>query len=194
MDRLDRRQQKTRKAIFDAFIELIGLKSYELITIQNIIDRANIGRSTYYAHFSTKEALVKAMCDEMFSRVIQSVRECKHSHHNCDELQCGHEHHNRSPFRHILTHLEEDDFHILTLLTSDSREMILRYFKDNMNEFVRSEVLTRCTIPRGLPEEFVVAHISGSFVEMLYWWLNHDRQYSLDELDQYYCSLLNLTF
>ena len=83
---------------------------------------------------------------------------------------------------------------MLSLLMSDSKEMFLRYFKDNMNEFVRSEVLPRCSIPKDIPEDFVVAHISGSFVEMIYWWLSHDKKYTLDELDHYYCAMIPGTF
>ena len=55
---LDRRVQKTRMSLLNALIALILEKGYDKVTIQDIIDRANVGRSTFYAHFENKEHLL----------------------------------------------------------------------------------------------------------------------------------------
>lgn len=57
---IDRRILKTRKLLSDALISLIIEKGYDAVTIQDIIDRANVGRSTFYAHFENKEQLLLA--------------------------------------------------------------------------------------------------------------------------------------
>lgn len=54
----DRRIQKTKRYLSEALIALILEKGYEKVTIQDIIDRANTGRSTFYAHYESKEQLL----------------------------------------------------------------------------------------------------------------------------------------
>jgi len=54
----DRRVQKTRRALSRALIELVLEKGYASVSVQDILDRADIGRSTFYAHFESKEMLL----------------------------------------------------------------------------------------------------------------------------------------
>ena len=54
----DRRIQKTRKLLSQALIQLILEKGYENVTVQDILDRANVGRSTFYAHYENKDLLL----------------------------------------------------------------------------------------------------------------------------------------
>jgi len=54
----DRRVQKTKKLLWEALVKLILKKGYEAVTIQDIIDEANVGRSTFYSHYESKEHLL----------------------------------------------------------------------------------------------------------------------------------------
>ena len=67
---MDRRQLKTRKAVLIAFEDLVSRKRYEQITVQDIIDLADIGRTTFYAHFETKDSVLDAICTDLFSHIF----------------------------------------------------------------------------------------------------------------------------
>lgn len=54
----DRRSQRTRQQLIEALAELMRTKRYSAITVQEIADRANVGRSTFYAHFTDKDDLM----------------------------------------------------------------------------------------------------------------------------------------
>lgn len=61
----DRRVQKTRKLLQDALIELVAEKGYDAVTVQEILDQANVGRSTFYAHFRDKDQLLGSILDRL---------------------------------------------------------------------------------------------------------------------------------
>ena len=109
---MDRRQQKTRKAIFQAFTVLLEKKRFDNITVQEIIDEANIGRSTFYAHFETKDFLLKELCEELFGHIIASAVDCTHTHGLYSDGLAP-----ESVFCHLLQHLQENDNNIIGLLS-----------------------------------------------------------------------------
>ena len=69
----DRRVRRTRKLLHDAFISLAIEKGYEKTTIQDILDRADVGRSTFYVHYPDKEALLTASFDEMHEQLERQL-------------------------------------------------------------------------------------------------------------------------
>jgi hypothetical protein len=65
MGKVDRRIRRTQKALHDALISLVFEKNYDSITVQEILDRADVGRATFYAHFESKDE--RAPCAVVFS-------------------------------------------------------------------------------------------------------------------------------
>src|SRR5262245_39305843 len=63
--RPDRRVGKTRKALKEALTDLILERGYEAATVQDVIDRADVGRSTFYAHFNDKDDLLMAILADL---------------------------------------------------------------------------------------------------------------------------------
>src|SRR5678816_2441110 len=64
-DKQDRRSQRTRHLLSAALVELIREKDYNTITVSDIIDRANVGRSTFYAHYRDKDDLFVGEMDRV---------------------------------------------------------------------------------------------------------------------------------
>lgn len=164
---MDRRQQKTRAAIFGAFSVLLSKENYNKITVQEIIDQANIGRTTFYTHFETKDDLLKTMCEELFDHVINGAMVIDHP---------------EAVFCHLLKHLEANQ-NLLTLLSSENNEIFLRYFKKSLNQLMKQQFSLKDS---KLPEDFLINHISSSFVEMVIWWIDTKQRQSAEELDYYF--------
>jgi transcriptional regulator, tetR family len=184
---MDRRQQKTRAAIFSAFEKLLSSKNYNRITVQEIIDEANIGRTTFYAHFETKDDLLKSLCEELFGHIVDSALDHTHKHGLYSDKKRP-----ESIFCHLLQHLQENDNNILELLSCESNDIFLRYFKDCLSDLIRtqfSDSLMKKTCD--VPTDFLINHISGSFVEMVLWWINEKLKYTPEQLDEYFRCVLS---
>ncbi len=62
---MDRRVAKTRRALQHAFMSLILEKGYDAVSIQDICDAADVGRSTFYSHYTGKDDLKRAGLDHL---------------------------------------------------------------------------------------------------------------------------------
>ena len=76
----DRRSQRTRQLLHTALIELMLERRYDEITVQNIIDRADVGRPTFYAHYLDKEDLLVSG----FTQVLDVLRQYVEQHKQSD--------------------------------------------------------------------------------------------------------------
>lgn len=183
---MDRRQQKSRDAIFTAFGTLLSQKSYTKITVQEIIDEANVGRSTFYAHFQTKDELLGEMCTDLFGHVF-SEHLGMESTHDFSLTQGGPD----VVITHILYHLRDNKRNITGILNSESGEIFLFYFKQYLNQLVEKCLLSHIERTNTkVPEEFLLNHISGSFVTMVQWWIRNGLKQSPEELAGWYLAVI----
>ena len=178
---MDRRQRKSREAIFKAFTELLKKRDFAHITVGEIIEKADVGRATFYAHFETKEFLLKELCEELFCHIFDAEEnEQRHRHiFECDE--------HGSVFLHLFTHIKKNDNNLLSLLSSSNNEIFLGYFKENLLKLAEGQFdLLKGRAVEKLPENFKINHIASVFVEVLKWWIDTGLKESPDTITEYF--------
>ena len=183
---MDRRQKKTREAIFTAFSELLSRKSYEHITVGDIVDRANVGRTTFYDHFETKDFLLKELCKELFCHIFDSAENEKNGHKHIFECDAP-----SSVIFHLLQHLTRNDYNILDLLSCENNGIFLGYFKENLKILVDSQFhIFEDKIPKELPRDYCVNYISTTFVETVRWWIEKGMKESTEQIAEYFMKIV----
>ncbi len=177
---MDRRQRKTRNAIFDAFISLLSKKNFSDITIGEIIELADVGRATFYAHFETKDYLLKNLCEELFGHIFHD--DSDNSLFNYCNLG-----ENENAFLHLFKHIKKNDNNLYRLLSSKNNELFFSYFKEGVTALVIKNLhLFKDKKPSIIPDNFWVNHISSVFIETLRWWINDDATLSPSIITEYF--------
>ncbi|MBQ7992837.1 MAG: TetR/AcrR family transcriptional regulator [Solobacterium sp.] len=176
---MDRRQKKTQQAVFDAFTKLLTKKTYSNITVQEIIDEADIGRSTFYSHFETKDDLLKALCAEIFDHVFADHLTSENTHDfSSREKDLDAE------ITHVLYHLRDSSAYIKRILSCESGEMFMGYFKNGIEKMFAEELKKTDT---EIPSDYLLNHTVCDFAETVRWWMNHDH-YSPEEITRFFLS------
>ena len=184
---MDRRQKKTREAIFNAFTELLSKKHYNQITVGEIIEKADVGRATFYAHFETKDFLLKELCEELFCHVFDATEDGEEKHRHIFSCNAP-----SSVVLHLLQHLQKNDNRLLDLLACENNELFLRYFKENLIRLIKKRPhLFGGEKPRELPDDYWINHIAATFVETISWWLRNGMNESPQMLANYFYTAIH---
>ena len=183
---MDRRKRKTREAIFGAFTELLSKKHYDRITVGEIIERADVGRATFYAHFETKDFLLKALCEELFCHVFDATEAAGERHRHIFSCEAP-----SSVTLHLLLHLQRNDHQILDLLACKNNGLFLRYFKENLKNLIQKHPqFWDEGKPKGIPDDYWINHVSASFVETVGWWLECGMKESAETVSAYFQAII----
>jgi AcrR family transcriptional regulator len=183
---MDRRQRKTREAIFHALTQLLSKKDYNQITVGEIIEMADVARATFYAHFETKDHLLRAFCQELFCHIFDT-EQLNHQNHRhifaCESSD--------PVFLHLLRHLKNNDNNILALLSSRNNELFLKYFRGNLEALIESHAAElESPKSRQIPEAIWKNHIASTFVELIRWWIAGGLKESPEAIAEYFLMLI----
>ena len=170
----DARVRRTRDALGDALVALMQEKPFETITVQDVLDRANVGRSTFYSHYSDKDDLLMSDAEEFFESIslLLSLRGDK-----SDRV---------FPVQEFFSHIIEAKQFLDALMSSGK-------FHDNMElargQFARgierrlSELARAQSVPADERPAIAFAH-AGALLSLLEWWIDRGMKQQPAEMDQ----------
>lgn len=180
----DRRIGRTRKLMHEALMSLIVEKGYEAITVQDILDRADVGRSTFYTHYRDKDELLLSGFDHLrslFEQQQQALLTAKHGDKGPEfnfilEL-----------FRHTGQH------HKLykAIAGKQSGEMILKYVHRYLYDLliVPHAALMKNRKAPPVPVEITTHWLVSSLLSLMTWWLDNNMPYSAERMDEIFRQL-----
>jgi len=173
-EKVDARVRRTRDALGDALVNLMQEKPFDSITVQDVLDRANVGRSTFYSHFTDKDDLLMSDADEFFEGMAMALSR----------------HGDRSdrvfPVEEFFEHLIEAKTFVAALRNSGR-------MNDNMElaqgHFARGIERRFAELPKGamipLPERSVRAFAhAGALLSLMKWWIDRGMKETPEEMDQ----------
>ncbi len=178
---MDRRIQKTRGAILSAFESLLAEKKYEQITVQEIIDRADIGRSTFYAHFETKDDLLKYTCQELFEHVFAEHPASEGSHDFSGETITA-----DIMLTHIFYHLKDDRMRYQRIFSCESADLFWKYFQFQFGILMRRNGTGDAALAKNVPEDYYMNFYCSAYIESVKWWFQNGLQILPEELAAYF--------
>lgn len=179
----DRRVMRTQQSIRNALIELMLEKPYEKITIQEIIDRANVGRATFYNHYQDKDDLL-----------LRGVAEFARRQGEADSTQEKEEQTQKPPLLNTLEtagmfkHSQQNQ-RIHQVLFKRNRENVVSQEISAVLYARVEEQLVQLKDPAldsPVPLPILAHFISGGLWSLINWWHENDFPYTPEEMDQFF--------
>ena len=168
----DRRVRRTRDTLGDALIELMQEHPFESVTVQQVLDRAGVGRSTFYAHFRDKDDLFLSDVEDFFAGMATWL----------DRTGAAPE--RVVPVRELFTHVAEARTFYRALVTSGKVRDVFELGEGFFARSIEQRVAARLG-PAVKPAQLKAqAHaLAAAMFALLTWWLDHEGAATAQEMD-----------
>ena len=172
----DRRIQRTRKLLRDALMSLILEDGYDAISIQDITEKANLGRATFYLHFKDKDELLLDVMDQFIEDFMQQVPQISEAQWRLDDTKAIIK----------LFDFAADHYDLYRILIIGSggitaAAQLRNSVASNIADFIQQEIDEQGAEPV-IPTDFIASHFAGSLLSTIYWWLDSDLNYTAEEM------------
>lgn len=175
MGKSDRRIKRTQKLLQTALIELINECEYEMITVQAIVDRANVGRSTFYEHYDSK--------DDLFMDCHESIVDGFYELHSCAESLLQHE----APSKMTLAYqnLVKVQAMLNPIFHNNNGQLLLRRIRECSAEGIKNALYTNFDESKSkIPFNILANYLARAQLGLFQWWLEKRQTQALEELVQ----------
>lgn len=174
-DKHDRRSQRTRNLLSAAFVQLLREKGYSAITVGDIIERANIGRSTFYSHYRDKDDLFVNELDRVIEVLDNRIPTQK-------ELPFF-------PSLGLFRHIGEEYELYKALVWTPGIDLLIKHLQTSLTHRIEQE-LQQTGSDFEIPVPVLANFIAGSFLTLLKWWLENRMLYSPEQMDEIFRKLI----
>jgi len=172
----DRRSQRTRQMLSEALVALILEKGYGAVTVSDIIDRANIGRSTFYAHYRDKDDLLAGELDRVVDVLSQHI-----SHDSPEQNSLF-------PSLGLFRHVGEQHELYKALIWSSGADLLFKHEQKSLSEKIE-QGLKESKKEISVPAPILANYIAGSFLTLPKWWLDNKMIHSPEQMDEIFKKL-----
>jgi len=176
MPKTDRRVQRTREMLQNALIELIRERSYDEVTIQDIVDRANVGRTTFYLHYNSKDELFISCHEAIVSKFrIGALHPLTREELLSPIAPPG----LTSAYRH----LEDARPLLYSIFQGKDSLLLLRRIRDSNAQEMEANLRWAFGETDSLiPLEVLAIYLAGAQIALMQWWLEKRQPHTLENL------------
>ena len=180
---LDRRIQRTLPLLQEALFHLIVERGYERITIADITESANLGRTTFYLHYRDKEDLLQESIKALLHDLHLDVEPETEASCTCPVV-------GTRIFQHVAQRRQLYQAMLKDAGPTRMLEDVMKtYFTELCQRFLLNGSLSRGSLS-SVSSEILAAHASGSLMSLLSWWLNQEGSPSAEDMGMIYGHLM----
>ena len=175
---MDRRSARTRTMLQHAFLSLIRQKRYEAITIKDICDAADVGRSTFYAHYTSKDDLKRSGFEHLRSQFVDRQKVALAAPGDIKDRILSY---SLTMFEHARAHMDL----YRALIGGRGGNVALGSIRGMLSDLVRDDLAATADKNSAdvIPREFVVQYVVGAYMAMLTWWLDRGAKLPPQQID-----------